>query len=193
MEKYKMILAAEAQFAREVTLGIIVQRPVSAWSTMIPGMFLFDYLRREGAVKKYSRTFMFPRRLAMNAALADLNDEDKISVQDHIQMEIRARLESLNLQSDNLLEAQVRMVELLADYYTKLLNAEGDTYLILIENAYPLRDELAGFFDQLLAVEKEVDHEIVAVKGADQVLQERLAAEQQQVAKRRQKILDDIF
>ena len=129
----------------------------------------------------------------MNAALADLNDEDKISVQDHIQMEIRARLESQNLQSDNLLEAQVRMVELLADYYTKLLNAEGDTYLILIENAYPLRDELAGFFDQLLAVEKEVDHEIVAVKGADQVLQERLAAEQQQVAKRRQKILDDIF
>jgi hypothetical protein len=35
MDKYDMIVSAEQQFAREVTLGVIVTRPLTAWHCMI--------------------------------------------------------------------------------------------------------------------------------------------------------------
>ena len=80
MEKYDLILNAEAQFAREVTLGAIVARPPSAWSYLIPGMFIIDFLRRGSAIRKYTRHFMFPRKLALDAARAVSHGEDEASV-----------------------------------------------------------------------------------------------------------------
>jgi hypothetical protein len=46
MEKYKMILMTEEKMAREVTLGVIVTRPLTVWHYIIPGMFIIDFLRR---------------------------------------------------------------------------------------------------------------------------------------------------
>ena len=37
MEKYDIIVDAEQQFAREVTLGVIVTRPLTVWHYIIPG------------------------------------------------------------------------------------------------------------------------------------------------------------
>ena len=37
MEKYTIIVNAEEQFAREVTLGVIVTRPLTVWHSIIPG------------------------------------------------------------------------------------------------------------------------------------------------------------
>jgi hypothetical protein len=36
MEIYKMILMAEEKMAREVTLGVIVTRPLKVWHNIIP-------------------------------------------------------------------------------------------------------------------------------------------------------------
>ena len=44
MDKYDIILSAEEQFAREVTLGVIVTRPLTLWHSIIPGMFVIDFL-----------------------------------------------------------------------------------------------------------------------------------------------------
>ena len=74
MEKYDLILSAEEQFAREVTLGAIVARPPSAWFYLIPGMFIIDYLRRGSAIRKYTRHFLFPRKLAVYAARAVIQE-----------------------------------------------------------------------------------------------------------------------
>ena len=70
MEKYKMILMAEEKMAREVTLGVIVTRPLTVWHYIIPGMFIIDFLRRGSALRKYTEHFMFPRKLAIDAAQA---------------------------------------------------------------------------------------------------------------------------
>jgi len=40
MDRYHMIVAAEEQFAREVTLGVIVQRPMTVWHYIIQGCSL---------------------------------------------------------------------------------------------------------------------------------------------------------
>ena len=67
MEKYKMILMTEEKMAREVTLGVIVTRPLTVWHHIIPGMFIIDFLRRGSALRRYTNHFMFPRKLAIDA------------------------------------------------------------------------------------------------------------------------------
>ncbi len=49
METYRKILLAEEQLAREATLGVIVQQPVTTWHYIIPGKFIFDFQSRGSA------------------------------------------------------------------------------------------------------------------------------------------------
>ena len=77
MKNQNIILAAEEQFAREVILGIIVSRPVSIWKQFIPGMFIIDFLQRTGEIRRFTRYFMFPRKIALTSALTFINGEDK--------------------------------------------------------------------------------------------------------------------
>ena len=44
MDKYDMIEQAERQFAREVTLGVIVTSQLRPWYYIIPGYFIIDKL-----------------------------------------------------------------------------------------------------------------------------------------------------
>ena len=193
MEKYDMIVAAERQFAREVTLGVIVGRPVTVWQYIIPGMFIFDFLRRGSAIKQYTRHFMFPRMLALDAARAEIQGPDKTATSADIKDDISKWLHALNLYTPELHQAQTAVVDVLTGHYSKLLMVEGDAYLLLIKNAYQNREGFQTFLDQISAAEKKVDREIVNNVGENQKLEEKLLAEQNQVDKRRQKIMDDIF
>ena len=193
MDRYHMIVAAEEQFAREVTLGVIVQRPMTVWHYIIPGMFIIDYLRRGSAISQYTKHFMFPRKLALDAAGALLEGQDKTSVTSQIEDDISTWLNSLNLYSQELLHAQAVVVDLLMDHYFKLLRTDGDTYLFLIKNAYKNRGDFKALINELTSAEEEVDGKIIEKIGKNKNLKEKLLAEQQQVAKRRQKIMDEIF
>ncbi len=193
MDRHHMIVAAEEQFAREVTLGVIVQRPMTVWHYIIPGMFIIDYLRRGSAISQYTKHFMFPRKLALDAARALLEEQDKTTVTSQIEDDISTWLNSLNLYSQELLHAQTVVVDLLMDHYLKLLKTDGDTYLFLIKNAYKNRGNYKALIDGLTSAEEIVDGKIIEKIGKNKNLKEKLLAEQQQVAKRRQNIMDEIF
>ena len=193
MDRYHMIVAAEEQFAREVTLGVIVQRPMTVWHYIIPGMFIIDFLRRGSAISQYTKHFMFPRKLALDAARALMEGQDKTSVTSQIENDISTWLNSLNLYSQELLHTQTVVVDLLMDHYFRLLKTDGDTYLFLLKNAYRNREDFKALIDELTSAEEEVDGKIIEKLGKNKNLKEKLLAEQQQVAKRRQKIMDEIF
>ena len=193
MDRYHMIVAAEEQFAREVTLGVIVQRPMTVWHYIIPGMFIIDFLRRGSAISQYTKHFMFPRKLALDAARALMEGQDKTSVTSQIENDISTWLNSLNLYSQELLHTQTVVVDLLMDHYFRLLKTDGDTYLFLLKNAYRNREDFKALIDELTSAEEEVDGKIIEKLGKNKSLKEKLLAEQQQVAKRRQKIMDEIF
>ena len=72
-----LILGGEESFARAVALGVTVKRPVSAYHFLLPGMFLFDFLRRSSETKRYSELFLFPRKLALEGAFDLLNGKSK--------------------------------------------------------------------------------------------------------------------
>ncbi len=193
MEKPKMILMAEEKMAREVTLGVIVTRPLTVWHYLIPGMFIIDFLRRGSALKKYTEHFMFPRKQAVDAAQALAQGQSEADVFERVENDTQAWLSSLDLYSPGLLQKQVNAIKLLADHYGKLLKEEGYSVYALIKAAYQTRENLQGFFDELTAAEAEVDRELVAKMGENEKLKEKILAEQNQLKERREKIIEEVF
>ncbi len=193
MEKHKMILMAEEKMAREVTLGVIVTRPLTVWHYIIPGMFIIDFLRRGSALRKYTDHFMFPRKLAVDAAQALAQGEDQVDVFEHTENETRAWLNSLDLYTPGLLQAQMGAIKLLVDHYGKLLKEEGYSVYALMKAAYQNRENLRDFFDELTAAEAEVDRELLAKTGESDKLKAKILAEQNQLEERRGKIIEEVF
>jgi len=193
MNNYELILAAEKQFAREVTLGVIVQQPLSVWHYLIPGMFIFDFLRRNTAISRYTKHFMFPRQLAIDAAQNLMQGYEASSVNSRIAAEIENWLNSLNINSLQLARAQQRAIDLLIGHYSKLLRAEGNSHIELIENAYGSREAYEAHVRELTTAEAEIDRAIIEKMGNDEKLKEKLQLEAQQVELRRNRILENIF
>jgi hypothetical protein len=193
MEKYDIIVNAEQQFAREVTLGVIVARPLTMWHYIIPGFFIIDYLRRSSLIRQYTGHFMFPRRLAMDAAAAEIQGEDKDAQGSNLETEIKNWLQPLGLYSQDLVTAHIDLVEILAAYYFKLLKTDGETINEMIEQAYQTGDNFKQFVRTVTDAENEVDRQVIEQLGGDEKVKEKIAAEQEQIARRRQKILDQVF
>src|SRR5512135_1059846 len=98
-KKKALILDGEESFARAVALGVVVKRPLSPWHFILPGMFLFDFLRRSSETRRYSDLFLFPRKLALNGTLNILSGEDREDILSRIEDKMKLWLASLNLSS----------------------------------------------------------------------------------------------
>ncbi len=192
-KKIDMIFTAEASFARVVALGVIVNKPLSIWHSIIPGMFIFDFLKRTKAIKEYSKHFLFPRKLALDGVQDIMKGEDEKNTLLRIDEEINAWLNALKRYSPKLHHELMEVVKLLMDHYSKLLCSEGSSHDLLINNAYKNRDDYKVFLEQLNSVEKEVDRALTEISGETENLRERLLEEQTQVEKQRKKSIDDIF
>lgn len=191
--KYEMILSAEEALARQVALGVVVTTPQSVWHYLIPFMFIFDFLRRSSTQRRYTQHFMFPRKLAMDAARHIIEGEDQKERLSWTEEEIKVWLETLSLYSISLQAAQMKVVTQLMDHYTKLLQTEGDTYYDLVRNAYMNQSDYQAHLSQLKAWEQEVDKAIIEKLGETETLREKLLAEEEQLERMRQKRLDEIF
>ena len=193
MDKYEIIVNAEQQFAREVTLGVIVTGPQTFWHYIIPGFFIIDFLRRTSAIRQFTQYFMFPRKLALQAARAMSEGEDKSSITSRLEGELRQWLNTLKLFSPELVDMHLNLIDVLAEHYAKLLSAEGKEFNLLIQHAYRNHHKFSAFIDQITAAEKAVDEKVIETLGGDEKAKAKILAEQQQIEKRRQKMLEDIF
>ena len=193
MEKHKMILGAEEKMAREVTLGVIVTRPLTVWHYIIPGMFIIDFLRRGSALRKYTEHFLFPRKLAIDAAQALAQGEDESEVFSHIKNDTITWLNSLELHTPGLLDAQMAVIKLLVDHYGRLLKEDGYSFYALLKKAYENRTRFQGFIDELTAAEADLDRELIAKLGETEKLTAKILAEQEQLKQRREKIAEEVF
>lgn len=193
MEKKLLIIDAERKFAREVTLGAIVANPPAGWYYLIPGMFIIDFLRRESALRRYTKHFLFPRNLAIDAALALINGEDESSVISHVEGDVYNWLSSLNLNSEDFFNAHMTFLKILISHYQALLGAEGDSYHLLIRDGYQNRDDFRSFLSELTAAERAVDQLVIENSGGNEKVQKKIFIEQQQIENRREILLDAVF
>jgi hypothetical protein len=136
---------------------------------------------------------MFPRKLALDVALSEIRGEDNDAEGIELSDTIGIWLESLKLYSPDLVKAHTELIEILSAHYVKLLNAEGDTMYVLIEHAYQNSENFMQFIEVITPAENEVDRLVIEQLGENEKIKEKILAEQQQIAKRRQKILEELF
>lgn len=191
--KYNLILSAEASFARRVALADIVTRPVKPWLQLIPGMFIFDFLKRTTEIRRYSQYFMFPRKIAMDLSQEIVSGKERDNSLLLAKEKLKKWLGSLRLYSPAIHQAHTSILNLLIDHYSKLLNADGDTFNYLVKDAYNHQENYAAFLSRLASVEKEVDRAITETLGENEKLREKILAEQRQLEKQREKNLAEIF
>ncbi len=186
-DKQKFILAAEINFARRVALGIIVRRPVKPLLQVIPGMFIFDFLKRTAEVRKYTQYYLAAINPALTAAGIVNNGGDKNEMLSRGKMDLKTWLLSKNLYSDEILQKHMIRIEFLVDHYCRLFQAQGDGYEDLIRNVYPEQSDYEAFNGRLTEIERDIDQAINDKTGEDEVVKSRLAAERQQTEETRQK------
>jgi hypothetical protein len=192
-KKHKVILEAEESFARAVALGVHVKRPLSAWHFILPGMFIFDFLRRSSETRRYSTLFVFPRKLALDGALDIIRGENRKEILSQIEEEMKRWLSSLNLYSERFHRKYMDEIDLLVDHYSKLLHAEGKSYRALVNHAYGTRAQYEVYLQQLSAAEQDADRALAEIRGETEEIWEQLRAEQIQVMELRTKEFNQIF
>ena len=165
-KKYRAILAYEAAFARAVSMEVIYRKPLTVWHFLIPFVFIFDYIRMRNDTEIFSKNFLFIKKLALDAALEINRGEDRQSKLAQIEDETRDWLTSKKLYSWGIHQEQIAEVNLLIDHYSKLLEAEGDSYQSLVKNAYKTQEQFRAFLQQLSSVEKEMDRAVVRTLSA---------------------------
>jgi hypothetical protein len=172
---------------------MIVTRPLTAWHYIIPGFFIIDFLRRGSAIRRFTKKYIFPRKLAMDSAKAQMRSGNLKTMEPQLEDNLRRWLESQRLYFPDLVQAYVVLVDVLKAHYLKLLEAEGDTFYLLIEHAYQHRHNFKDVVEAISTAESEVDRLVIKQLGADGNVKEKIIAEHQQIAKRRQKMLVDVF
>lgn len=188
-----MILSAEESFARAVALGLWVKRPLTTWHFLLPGMFIFDSYRRSQAIKQFSATFLYPRKVALDAALETMEGEGLQKGLAEAEGHIQGWLGSLKMHSESLVRSHMRLIALLRDHYAKLLREEGKDWASLLRKAYDTREKYEAYLRRLTDAEFEVDRSVADFQGQTQEIRERLQAEQAQVGALRRREIEQIF
>jgi len=191
--KYGIILAYEESFARAVAMRMIMGRPLSAWHFLMPFVFVFDFLRRKRETEIFTRNFLFAKKLALDAAVDINKGEDRQSKLARIENETRDRLTSQKLYSWRIHQGQMAEVNLLIDHYSKLLEADGDSYQSLVKNAYEIREHFEAFLHQLTSIEKEIDRAVIGTLGETEEVWQPMLAKQTVIDEIRTKGVPKLF
>lgn len=189
--KYNLILSAEESFARRVALADIVTRPVKPWLQLIPGMFIFDFLKRTTEIRRYSQYFMFPRKIAMDLSGVIVNGKQRNDGLSQAEEKIKIWLRSLRLHSPAIHQAHAAILNLLIDHYTKLFKADGDNYYGLVKDAYKNQESYDAYLKQLTSLEQDLVMAINELLGEND--RKRPLAKQPQVEEQRKKEKGTIF
>ncbi len=185
LKKHEHIIAAEEALARRIALGVIVNRPVKPLLQLIPGMFIFDFLKRNKEIRRFSQYYTFPRRVAMEVAREETHElaEEKI----------KAWLGIANLNAPAIVRAYMGILDVLIEHYKKLLRAEGETFNDFIRGVYETREGYKGHLNQLTTAERDLDRAVAETLGENNEVRQRLLEEQIQAQEQRNKEIDSIF
>ena len=163
--KYNHILSAEGSFARRVTLAEIVSRSVNPWLQMIPGMFIFDFLKRTTEIRRYSNYFMFPRRLALDLCMGIIQGQQREQSLLQAGEKIKAWLGTSILHSPAIIQSYNTILHFLIDHYIKLLQSDGNTYHDLVKDAYKTLETYDAFLESLTTAEQGLEKAVREILG----------------------------
>lgn len=191
--KYNHILKAEESFARRVALGVITKRPVKPLFQLIPGMFIFDFLKRNHEIRRYSQYYLPPRKLALDVARDIVIDNNKDETLQDVEGKTRVWLETQGLYDSNTNQSLIAVVHFLIEHYVKLIQANGESYNDLVKNAYSLQGNYEVYLDQLASLEKEFTQAVSKKLGDMDDIRHKLFIEHEEADNQRKREIEPIF
>jgi hypothetical protein len=191
--KIGRILSAEEYFGSRTALGAIVRGSVNPWLQMIPGMFLYEAYKRSRERRLYAEDYVFPRRVAMDILKASMEGADREHALQEARLKIRNRLGKRGDYSEDIEDAYMEMVELIAAHFEGLLSVEGDSYEDILIKAYKTKASYDSYLDDLAAKERKIDRAIVEKYNNDDSLRRTLLSRQAVKEELREKDSNAIF
>jgi hypothetical protein len=147
-----IILKQEKKFAANLAMHVIVKPKLSAWMIFIPFIFIFyfqDFSQYKKQRKEFMDNWLLSRKKALNEA-EEARDEGR-------KPDTRSLANQANLKA-KVTGKYNRLLEVMANHYTLLLNSRGDTYEALVKSAYGNRPgEFLFFINQLTDAEKTLN------------------------------------
>jgi hypothetical protein len=148
-QKKDIILQRELAFANAIGASVLEKPKVSFWMVLIPILLLYFVYRmqtfKRGRIA-FDEEFMTTRRRAMDAAVHAVETSARPDV-DAVVRESRL--------PQALQEPCAAWVSALADYYTGLLVADGDSFESLVRATYRNRTDYLLVLNRLTAAERD--------------------------------------
>lgn len=154
LDKKRIILAQEKQFAARLAALVLVKPKLSAWMIFIPVIFIF-YFQDVAKFKKQRKEFMTNWLLSRKKALNEAEEARKEQRTPNTQL----LAEQANLKA-KAREKYNDFLEVLANHYTLLFNAQGNTYNtydVLVRSTYGNQEGFLAFINQLTNAEKALN------------------------------------
>ena len=152
MDKKTLILGYERKFAAGLANNVLAKPRLSVWMIFIPFIFIFyfqDLAKYKKQRKAFIENYLSSREKALNEAEAAMDENrkpDPVRVARQADLKRKAK------------EKYGFFLTVLADHYTRLLGAAGDTYDTLLKSVYGTRKmNYLLFLNQLNVAEKELN------------------------------------
>ncbi|RLC24695.1 MAG: hypothetical protein DRH93_03900 [Deltaproteobacteria bacterium] len=147
-----VILEQEKKFAARLAGLVLVKPKLSAWMIFIPFIFIFyfqDFSKYKKQRKEFMDNWLLSRKKALNEA-EDAKDEGRKTDTQYLAKQANLKPKVTGKYN--------RLLEIMANHYTLLLNAGGDTYETLVRSAYKNRQgEFLFFINQVSDAEKALN------------------------------------
>jgi len=166
--KYNSILAEERSLAKAVAEEVIGVNTVGVWDIVIPVFFVMNIIKSKRAKEGFILNLLFTKKLALEAAY---NMIDKEITRDNALAAIDDKTSRVlssdrkGVYSEKVRLRQMKEIALLLDHYSKLINADGKKYEIMVNNAYGTKKRYLEFLDQLKRAEKDVNYAALQTVG----------------------------
>jgi hypothetical protein len=147
----KLIIGQERKFSAQLCRFILHKPTLSSWMIFIPFIFVFyiqDFMKYKKGKQDFMENFLLTRNKALNeaeAALAEHRDIDTGIIAQQAELSPEAR------------EEYAGFMAVLADHYSVLLQATGETYEELVKSAYGRNKNYQAYIDQLGKAEKDLN------------------------------------
>ncbi len=184
--KKEMILERERYFANAIGSAVFEKPKVSLWMILIPILFMHFIYRMQkfkNGRLKFDEEFMITRRRAMDRRLTPWKPEPA----EHGPVGSAIRPSGLPRKA---LRSWMRA---LVEYYTDLLNANGDSFESMVRAAYRNRTDYLLTLNRLNTVEKEFYTALTPHMGAAEGAADIIATIESQSQKLRRELAEQIF
>ena len=152
MDKKELILAHEKKFAAILSGLVLVKPKLSAWMIFIPFIFIFyfqDFSKYKKQRKEFLENWLLSRKKALNEAEEAIDEGRKpntqtIADQANLKAKVTGKYDAF--------------LKVMANHYTLLLTARGESYEALVRSAYKGRQgEFLFFINQLTQAENQLN------------------------------------